>query len=85
MAIHVMLAIFDKAIESYGRPFSAPTRAAGARAFADEVNRAGSEMNRHPQDYVLYEVGHFDDSSGRFESLNTPFGLFPAKDVLNKE
>lgn len=82
MALHAMLSIFDKAIESFGRPFAVPTRAAGVRAFTEEVNTAGSPMNKHPDDYVLYEVGHFDDARGSFESLSAPFGLFPARDVL---
>ena len=40
--------------------------AVGIRSMADEVNRAdaSNDMYRHPEDFELYDLGVFDDSTG---------------------
>lgn len=58
--------IRDRAIDSYGRPFYMQTHAAATRAFKDELNREGSEMSPHPEDYDLFHLGSFNDATGEF-------------------
>lgn len=72
MAIQVVLAVFDVALKAYGRPFVAPTVPAAERAVADEVNTAGTPLNKFPQDFRLFVVGHFDDETGKLDPLVSP-------------
>ncbi len=65
-----IVAIFDKAIEGYMRPYFAQSVGQAIRMFIDEVNRPdGSDMGRHPEDYALFHIGTFHDNNGRLEDL----------------
>lgn len=64
---YACVAISDRALSAYMRPFFAPNVATARRSFNDEVNRADSEMNKHPEDYELHLLGYWDDVTGRFE------------------
>lgn len=82
----VVLSVFDRAAEGYGRPIFAASRGLALRSFQDEVNRVdpANEMNKHPQDFVLYEFGTFDDSDGRFELFQEPRIVVHGQEVLIK-
>lgn len=56
--------IFDNKALVYHAPFFAHTDGSAARMISDTVNDPGTNLSRHPADYVLYRVGQFDDSSG---------------------
>lgn len=59
-----MFSVYDKTSELYGQPFFSNTNGSGIRAFGDECKRAGSAFFAHREDYDLFVVGLFDDSSG---------------------
>lgn len=77
----VVMAVRDSAVGSYMRPFCAPSVPAAVRSFGDEVNRAGSEMAQHPEDYELYQVSVFDEEAGTFEPF-APVLTVRAKDLI---
>lgn len=56
----ILLAVFDVLAGAYvGPPVGAPTRGVGERSFADQVNNPESQLNKHPDDFELHEVGSF--------------------------
>lgn len=57
-------AIFDNKALIYNVPWFQPTHGAATRLLADLVNDMGTTIGRHPGDYVLYQVGTWDDSKG---------------------
>lgn len=64
-------AIKDKALDSYGATFQQPTIDSAIRMFGDLV-KFGDENNRYrrnPEDYSLYLVGEFDDSTAENTDL----------------
>lgn len=65
----VVVAVFDLAVQAFGRPIFAPTIPAAARMFRDEVNReaADNPLNKHPEDYILWYLATFYEESGTFE------------------
>lgn len=71
----------DSAVNQYGAPlaFAAPGQA--SRYFADEVNKNGSEWNRHPEDYELFQLGYYDMDTGDFECTR-PVLISRGKDVV---
>lgn len=59
-----IVCVYDLKTESYSPPFFVRAHGHAVRSFTDEVNNAESQLNKHPEDYALYSVGEFDDTSG---------------------
>lgn len=59
-----LFCVYDSKAECYGTPFFMPTRGMAERAFGNLVNDPQSSIHRNPEDFTLYEVGEFDDSTG---------------------
>lgn len=71
---HVILAIHDKPVDAFGRPFVSRTVAEGLRTIAIEVNRVaeGNMLNSHAGDYAIYQVGEWDDETGQIKGVDGP-------------
>lgn len=76
-----VVSIRDRAIDAFGRPAFVPALGAAVRGFGDEINRAGSEMNAHPDDYDLYHLGEWDDATGEFTQLKRPEQIAVGKNM----
>lgn len=63
-----VVAIKDRALDAFMNPFHAQTLGQAIRSFSDEINRKAQDnnMNQHPEDYDLYHLGAFDNTTGRF-------------------
>ena len=68
----VICSIRDSAADAYGRPFFLPSVGVAIRSFTDEVNRSSedNQIYQHPEDFDLFELGEFDDTTGRFVLLD---------------
>jgi len=78
--------VYDMKIETYAKPFYQLTRGEALRSWTELANDANSQnmVSKHPADFVLFEVGEYDESTGRFENLNAPFSLGSALQYKNK-
>lgn len=77
-----VLSVRDTAADCFGQPMFTPSLGGAVRSFGDEVNRK-SENNalaNHPEDFILYQLGTFDDSTGKFELMEEPRQLTRGKD-----
>lgn len=74
MTIIQAVAVKDDKIESFNAPFFAPTLGAASRAFIDGVKSQDADniMSKHPQDFALYHVGTYDQSTGHFTPISPP-------------
>lgn len=81
-----LFAIFDKKAMTYGNPFPAPTEIHAMRDFSMAVNRKqdGNMYNYAPEDFALYAIGTYNDSTGHIES-NTPALIAEASALIKKE
>lgn len=61
--------IYDSKVESYMSPFMAPTAGHALRMFADTVNDDKTTLNKHPEDFTLFEIGEYDDSTAKYTNL----------------
>lgn len=70
MAKLIVVSVKDSAVGVFSRPFFVPTVGLAVRSFTDEVNRAAedNQVYRHPDDYVLFRLGSFDEETGIFEN-----------------
>lgn len=68
--IQIIVSIKDRAADAFMRPWFVPTSGIAIRSFIDEVNRdqSDNQLFHHPDDFDLYEIGVFDDSTGRITS-----------------
>lgn len=80
----IAVAIFDTQMKAYMRPFFVQAVGAAVRNFGDEVGNKESPMNRHPEDYLLFELGHFSEESGQLVSLDVPRLIARALDYGSK-
>lgn len=83
MTISYVVAVKDRAVDAFSRPFFVPTVPAATRSFSDEVNRQAQDnpMYAHPDDYDLYVLATFDENSGVFASDGPPTLVVRGKDV----
>ena len=56
--------VYDKKARSYARPFFTDNDEVAIRMFLDAAKDEGSVFYLHPEDFVLYCIGHFDEQSG---------------------
>lgn len=64
--------IFDGAAQFYGRPFFLLNDQIAKRTALDIRLDSGTEISKHPEDFTMFYLGTFDDSTCVFESLPTP-------------
>lgn len=77
-----VVSIYDRALDAFSRPVFVNSVGQAIRSFGDEVNNVQSEMSKHPDDYDLYHLGSFDDSSGKFVCLDEPKQLALGKQLV---
>lgn len=62
-----LFAVFDSKAAMFGRIFSDQQEGSAMRNFSDAVNDSSNQnnmWNKHPEDFSLFQVGEFDDSTG---------------------
>lgn len=78
----VVCSLFDRGVQAYGRPMFVSHINQAVRSLTDETNNPESELNKHPDDYDLYELGEFDDSHARFVLYDDPKFVCAVKSLL---
>lgn len=69
-----VFSVYDKAAEAFLQPFFAPTVGIAIRNFRTAANQEDHQFHRHADDYTLFELGEFDESTGKLEP-STPHSL----------
>lgn len=67
-----VFSVYDQKAQAYLPPFFMHNTALATRAFRDAVNQPDHAFQRNPEDYLLFVVAEFDDSSGVFEVPAAP-------------
>lgn len=70
--IHVMFSVYDSKGECYQPPQAYPTAGMAIRSFAAGANDKQSAFGRWPEDFTLFEVGTYDDLTGKMIPHATP-------------
>lgn len=79
-----MVCTKDRALDVYASPFAARTTADAVRSFTDEVNSdpTRSAVARHPDDYDLYIIGHYEQETGTLHPMAAPELVVRGKDLI---
>lgn len=74
--------IFDHATKAYMQPFFTNNRATAIRNFQATVNPDSPNMiSGNPEQFTLFYLGKYDDSTGTIENCPTPEPVMKALDV----
>lgn len=63
--------LMDRKAGVFGRPVFVPALGLLVRELQDAL-KGDDVLARHPEDFVVYRLGKFDDVNGRFELLALP-------------
>lgn len=66
-----LFSIKDNISNTFSSPFLSTNDATAVRSFKHTVNDATTTIHHSPDDYVLYQVGLFDDSTGDINPVIT--------------
>lgn len=72
MAELKVYSIYDEKMECYNTPYFNLNHRVASRNFGDLANDDKSSVYRHPEDYSLYCIGAFDDSTGMINPYDPP-------------
>lgn len=61
--------IFDDKAKIYNKPFYMHNDAVALRALTDLADDPNTDVHKHPEDFVLFKLGTFDDVSGKFDLI----------------
>ena len=65
--------IFDSAAKAYMSPFFMHNNGLAIRAFSDQVNsEKENQISKHPEQFTLFQIATYDDSTGKLEAVETP-------------
>lgn len=85
MEMHVF-SIYDKATKVFNTPFFMLRREEALRAFKELVQDERTTISKHPEDFMLFDIGWFDTEKGELGSW-PPEKVCTALDfpVVNKD
>ena len=76
-----IFSIYDTKAAVYTGNFFEANASVAIRRFSDLVNDPRCPLNKHPEDYILFELGAFNDENGKIEGYD-PHNLVTASEVF---
>lgn len=82
-----LFSVFDSKVGAYLPPMTMRSAGEAVRAFGHACNNVESEFNKFAEDYILFELGTWDELTGTIIMHKTPFSLGKAIEVsfMHKE
>lgn len=74
-----VFSVFDNASKAFLPPFFVRSKGEAIRSFTDAVSDPQHQFAKHAADYILFELGSFNDSDGMFA------GVTPTRVLLGVE
>ncbi|AXL15580.1 nonstructural protein [Microviridae sp.] len=72
----LVMAIYDNKAHFYNKPFYQINRQVAERTATDLVSDINTDVSKHPEDFILFELGEFDDATATFDLHDAPVPLF---------
>lgn len=79
-----LFSVRDSATQVYQNIFQAPTNQSAMRSFGDLALDPDTNVYKHPEDFILYRIGTWDDDTGTVTG-EEPIKLAHAQDYHGKE
>lgn len=66
-----LFSVYDSKVKTYLDPFIAMNQGEAYRIMEDLTNRPGTMFNSHSEDFTLFELGEWNDSTGQITQYET--------------
>lgn len=76
--------VYDCKAEAYLQPFYCKSKGEALRSFVEIANDKQSQIGKYPEDFTLFELGEFDDSTAKFRMLDAGVALGCALEFVNR-
>lgn len=83
MILHAY-SLYDEKAGSFSPPFFMASEGLALRAVSDLLQDRNTTPARHPNDFMLYQVGSFDDFTGAFDPIK-PRPIVKASSLLPQQ
>ena len=67
-----IFSVFDVVAKAYLQPFYSTNKGTAIRALVESMSDPKSVIARYPEQYVLFELGTFDDTDAKFDIYSSP-------------
>lgn len=81
--VKLVCSVFDTKGSIFANPFTSVNQSTALRDFHRAASDPDTNISHYPADYVLFELGTFDDSLGTFSLHSQPVNLGPATQFQN--
>lgn len=82
--IRPMFSVFDHKAKMYANPFPHVNRGTAMRAIQDQLRNPNDQLRSSAGDYELFELGTFDDESGKHVDHPIAIGVVFLSDLLEE-
>lgn len=79
-----MFSVYDVKARAFAQPFYFAEKGQAIRAFISAVNDDKTMLSKYPEDYMLYFIGTFDDSTAEL-TFNNPVELLGTAKEFKQE
>ena len=84
--IKKMCSVYDTVAKVYAPPFYVNTVGEAVRSLANAVNDKNmGDLCKHPKDFILFEIGSWDDNTGLLTAVVPPERLGLASDFVDSK
>lgn len=80
-----LFCVYDSKAGYYDKPFLMRSTGEAIRGWENIVNDASTQFNKNPEDFTLFELGTYDDSTGRIVQLPALHSVSTALSVLKRD
>lgn len=70
-----IFSVYDSKAEAFLPPLFMQSVGVARRSFGAAINEVGSDFNKYPGDFTLFELGEFNDSTAEFVLHDAPISL----------
>jgi len=77
-----IFSVYDEKAQIFSKPMYLTHKGEAIRAFQDVTKDPNSMVAKHAEDYKLYALGTYDETTGKFESLDIPEFMNNAMDFI---
>lgn len=67
-----MYSVYDQGVGAFMAPFMLRSKGEAVRQFMNTVSDPKTEFFRHPDHFTLFELGDYDEQSGKFKNHPSP-------------
>lgn len=77
-----MFSVYDEKAQIYNKPFHFPNMETMKRTMIDLVLKDDNDVGKHPEDYLCYMIGEFDEDTGVLTGIPQKQICFRFSDLL---